>query len=254
MGVFTFMPSGAGGENKETLFAFVDEIGDRGHSRKSSEYFAMSAVLFPASVQQKVKDCIANLKIKLGVDLKTPLHWRNHCRKHDTRKYITGEITKLEDITVIYIISDKKTVPEDHVKFYNIVAAFTLERVLKHTEKLNTKVCVRFGHVRGFNHSTTLDYFNKKDWHLCDYNRLSDQPKWISADSNSGIQLADLYAGILGAAMIPDRYGNYESTYLEKIKHQIRKSSNQMISGYGIKAISSDNDPKSFKWWPEGWT
>jgi len=34
--------------------------------------------------------------------------------------------------------SDKKTVPEDHAKFYNIVAAFTLERILKHTEDLNT--------------------------------------------------------------------------------------------------------------------
>jgi len=253
MDVFTFMPSGAGKENKETLLAFVDEIGDRGHSGKSSEYFAMSAVLFPASVQQKVKDCITNLKIKLGVDLKTPLHWRNHCRKHDTRKYITGEIAKLEEITVIYVISDKKTVPEDHTKFYNIVAAFTLERILNHTEKLNAKVCVRFGHVRGFNHPTTLDYFKKRDWHSCNYSRLSDQPKWISADSNSGIQLADLYAGILGAAMIPDKFGNYESAYLEKIKHQIRKSSNQTISEYGIKAISLDNDPRSFKWWPEGW-
>jgi len=254
MGIFTFMPSGAGGKNKETLLAFVDEIGDRGHSKKSSEYFAMSAVLFPASVQQKVKDCIADLKIKLGVDLKTSLHWRNHCRKHDIRKYITGEISRLEEITVIYIISDKKTVPEDHAKFYNIVAAFTLERILQHTESLNTKVCVRFGHVRGFNHSITLDYFKKRDWRLCNYNRLIDKPKWISANSNSGIQLADLYAGILGAAMIPDRFGNYEPAYLIKIKHQIRKSSCQRISEYGIKAISLDNDPKSFKWWPEGWT
>jgi hypothetical protein len=54
--------------------------------------------------------------------------------------------------------------------------------------------------------------------------------------------------------MIPDRFGNYESAYLEKIKHQIRKSSNHKISGYGIKAISLDNEPQSFKWWPEGWT
>ena len=60
---------------KTALLAFVDEIGDRGHSQKSSEYFAMSAVIFPASSQQKVKDCIAELKTKLGIDLKTPLHW-----------------------------------------------------------------------------------------------------------------------------------------------------------------------------------
>ena len=142
--------------SEEILLAFVDEIGDRGHSRKSSEYFAMSAVIFPARIQQNIKDCITNIKIKLGIDFKTPLHWRNHCHRHDIRKYITGEIAKIDEITVIYVISDKKTVPEDHAKFYNIVAAFTLERLLKHSEKLNSKVCVRFGHIRGFNHSTTL--------------------------------------------------------------------------------------------------
>jgi hypothetical protein len=80
-----------------------------------------------------------------------------------------------------------------------------------------------------------------------------DEPKWISADSNSGVQLADQYAGILGAAMIPDRFGNYEAGYLEKIRHQIRKSNQGKISGYGIKAISADNNPQSFKWWPKGW-
>ena len=43
--------------DNETLLAFVDETGDRRFSGKSSVYFAMAAVIFPASVQQKVKDC-----------------------------------------------------------------------------------------------------------------------------------------------------------------------------------------------------
>jgi len=54
--------------------------------------------------------------------------------------------------------------------------------------------------------------------------------------------------------MIPDRFGNYEAGYLENIRHQIRKSNRGKISGYGIKAISADNNPQSFKWWPKGWT
>jgi hypothetical protein len=133
--------------------------------------------------QQKVKNCIAGIKGKLGINVKTPLHWRDHCRKHDVRKYVAGEISRLEAITAIYVISDKKMVP----------------------------------------------------------------------DSNSGIQLADLYAGILGAAMIADRFGNYETGYLGTIKHQIRKSANGKINGYGIKLISADNSLQSFKWWPDGW-
>ena len=242
-----------GKTTNETLLAFVDEIGDRGHSNKSSEYFAMTAVIFPTSVQQKVKDCITGIKTKLGINLKTPLHWRKHCHRHDVRKYVTSEISKIENIKVIYVISDKKTIPKDHTKFYNIVAAFTMERILKHAEEINSNAIVRYGHVRGFNHSTTLDYFKLRKWRFGDYNRLLEQPKWISADTNSGIQLADMYAGILGAAIISDRFGNFESSYLEKIKHQIRKSKKEKINGYGIKAISTDNNPMTFKWWPEGW-
>ena len=68
-----------------------------------------------------------------------------------------------------------------------IVAAFTMERILS-IQKIQ---------IQKF---------------MCD---LIDEPKWISADSNSGVQLADLYAGILGATMIPDRFGNYEAGYLE---------------------------------------
>jgi hypothetical protein len=80
--------------DNDTLLAFVDEIGDRGYTGKSSEYFAMSAVIFPVSFQQKVKDCIADIKGKLGINIKTPLHWRAHCHRHDVRKYVAGEISK----------------------------------------------------------------------------------------------------------------------------------------------------------------
>jgi len=46
---------------------------------------------------------------------------------------------------------------------------------------------------------------------------------------------------------------NASGFYLEKIKHQIRKSRHGKISGYGIKAISADSDPKLFKWWIKDW-
>jgi len=38
---------------------------------------------------------------------------------HETRKYIAKEIAKLEGVTVIYVIADKKTTPIDHAIFYN---------------------------------------------------------------------------------------------------------------------------------------
>jgi len=238
--------------DNEPLLAFVDETGDRGYSPKSSEYFAMAAVIYPASVQQKVKESISKIKTKMRIPLSVPLHWYKHCRKHETRRYVTEELAKIEGVTVIYVISDKKNVPVDQSMFYNFVAALTLERILKHAEICNANVNVWFGHVKGFNHDTTINYLQKWDWGLVNYNRLVDQPKWIPAENNTGIQLADQYSSILGAAMVTDNYGNFEPYYIEKIKHQIR-GKNGKICGYGIKAISLDNDPKSFKWWIKGW-
>ena len=237
----------------EPLLAFIDEIGDRGYSTKSSKYFAMTTVIFPVSVQQSVKNCISGIKTRLGIPLKNALHWRKHCQKHEVKNYVIREIAKLKGITVIFVISDKKTMSKDHSIFYNAVAALTLERILRHTEKLNTKVSVWFGHVRGFNHTSTIDYFNNRDWKNIKYSNLLVPPTWIPAENNSGIQLADQYAGMLGSAMIMDNYGGFEPAYLEKIKHHIRKSDTGKISGYGIKAISADENPKSFDWWPKGW-
>jgi len=237
----------------EPLLAFVDETGDRGYSPKSSKYFAMAAVIFPVSVQQRVKDCIVKIKTRLHIPLENTLHWRKHCTRHEFRKYVTGEIAKLEGVTVIYVISDKKTMPDDHTIFYNIVAAYTLERILKHAEELKSKVSVRYGHIKGFNHLSTLNYFQSKTWRLGKYENLIDQPKWIFAENNTGIQLADQYAGIFGSAIKSDEFGNFEPSYLETIKHQIRKSKHGKISGYGIKAITLDSNPKMFKWWIKDW-
>jgi hypothetical protein len=90
------------GTDNKTLLAFVDEIGDRGYSKKSSEYFAMAAVIFPATVQQKVKDCIAQIKTKLGIPLEIPLHWRKHCRLHEFKKFVVGEVRTYQGVQSFY--------------------------------------------------------------------------------------------------------------------------------------------------------
>ena len=72
----------------------------------------MAAVVCPVGAQQKVKDCIAKIKTEFGVPLKVPLHWRKHCKQHEYRKFVTGEISKIEGIKIIFVISDKKKMPD----------------------------------------------------------------------------------------------------------------------------------------------
>ena len=59
------------------------------------------------------------------------------------KKYKAIEEAGGRNMTQVKIL--EKAVPDDHEKFYNIVAACSLERILKHAEELDAKICVWFG-------------------------------------------------------------------------------------------------------------
>jgi len=52
----------------------------------------MATVVFPASVHQKVKDCISKIKTKFGVPIDVPLHWRKYCQLHEFKKFVVSKI------------------------------------------------------------------------------------------------------------------------------------------------------------------
>ncbi len=101
-------------------------------------------------------------------------------------------------------------------------------------------VVVNFGHVRGFDHGETLAYFRRKrqqgpawmPWHL-----LRSDPKFRAMGQLDGLQAADLYAGMLNAALCEDEFGGYEEHHILAVRHQIRRVGGKTW-GYGFKVMA----------------
>jgi hypothetical protein len=216
------------------LRAYVDETGDRGHSAKSSPFFAFAAVLVGDEDEPAMRAVMSRLRRDLSVPAGKALHWKEHVKKYDRRQHVARQLAGATGVMVIYVIVEKTAIPvgsgiySDHELFYNYAAAMVMERLLLAAGDWpggSRDVSVRFGHVKGFRHSTTAHYFRRKaatpDWvpwarlHGTVY--FSDQAQW------DGLQAADQYAGMLNVAVTADQFGGYEEAHLLAIRHQIRR-------------------------------
>jgi hypothetical protein len=132
----------------------------------------------------------------------------------------------------------------------------TMERILLAARDWHggtRNAIVRFGHVRGFDHSKTSSYFSLKaktdQW--VPWNRLhgavhfDDQAKW------DGLQAADQYAGMLNAALRPDQFGGYEESHLLRIRNQIRRDGAGKSWGWGFKVLGNSTTFTSLPWRPD---
>ncbi|GAA3599078.1 hypothetical protein GCM10022198_24150 [Klugiella xanthotipulae] len=246
------------------LFAFVDETGDRGVGPKSSEFFAMAAVVVHEEQRAELAQAIARIKTAFTIPPATPLHWVKHCKTYSRRHLVTRELAKVPGVCVNYVVFQKAGIPskatilEDGVKFYNYVAGIMMERLLLTAECWpggKQKIQVQFGHVKGFDHEVTLNYFRLKtrvpsgyaDWAL-----LERHPRFADMSLNSGLQAADQYAGILKVAICGDSYGGFEAVHLLSLRNQIRRAGDGRSWGYGFKVMGRVDFGALYDWWPEG--
>jgi Protein of unknown function (DUF3800) len=242
-----------------SLFAYVDETGDRGTSAKSSRYFAMAGITVAGEDEAAMRAAIGVCRKTLGTG--TGLHWQEHIKTFPRRQYVIGQLAALPGVSVNYVVFEKAAIPtasglhHDHVLFYNYAAGLMMERLLltaKGWPGGSRPIIVKFAHVRGFNHTDTLAYFGVKrakdpswmPWHL-----LNTAVKFVPATQYDGIQLADIYAGALNSAISMDRYGGYEPQHLLAIKHQIRRYRGTTW-GAGFKAMALPNSLQGLPWWP----
>ena len=163
-------------------------------------------------------------------------------------------------IVVNYVIFEKAAIPatsrlwNDHVAFYNYAAGMLMERLLLTARDWTggpRRLVAKFGHVRGIDHADTLAYFAVKQvndprwmpWHL-----LSSPVQFVDSGAYLGMQAADQYAGMLGAAMNPDELGGYEQHHLLAISHQIRRCEGRAW-GYGFKVMGQPGCMEGYPWW-----
>ncbi|MET9171212.1 DUF3800 domain-containing protein [Streptomyces misionensis] len=242
--------------------AYVDETGDRGISASASPYFSFAAVLIADEQEAAMRAAMSQLRRDLKVPPGKALHWKDHVKVYPRRQYVATTLSQLPDVKIVYVVVEKAAIPahagmrRDQVIFYNFAAGMTLERLLLAAGDWPggaRDIVVKFGHVRGFDHRTTCDYFRIKTqqgpgwvpWRLLrGQPTFEDQAKW------DGLQAADQYAGMLSAAIRADSYGGYEPAHLLAIRHQIRRSSHGVSRNYGFKILGNEATFTSLPWWP----
>ncbi len=246
---------------RKQVWAFVDETGDRGTGPKSSRFFAMAAVLIAEEDYPSLSEAIIAAKQTLGVPAQIPLHWKEHVKVFPRRQFVTGLLQPL-NLKVNYVIFEKESIPlgagirSDPVSFYNYAAGITMERLLLAAGNWPggaRDLKVDFGHVRGFDHSQTSSYFVLKkamNQGPANWNFLAATPKFLSMSINSGLQAADQYAGMLSAALNPDKFGGYEHQHLFAVRGQIRRSGIGVALNYGFKALTLPTTMTDYPWWP----
>src|SRR5262249_9203473 len=246
---------------RQLLRVYVDETGDRGIGPKASRFFAFAAVLVTQEEEPWLRDTVEHLR----QDLKTPpgkaLHWNEHARSYSRRHHVAQPLAVVSGITIIYVIVEKSAIPHgvaircDQVVFYNHAASLVVERALLAARDWpggpRTAV-IRFGHVRGFDHSTTRQYFARKalqgesvPWTLLSGGvHFDNQLEW------DGLQAADMYAGMLHSACRCDEFGNYEEHHLLAVRHQVHRNPQGSAWGWGFKVLGNNTTIQSLPWWP----
>lgn len=244
------------------LRAYVDETGDRGHTGGSSPFFAFAAVVVADKDEPDLRAAMSQLRRDFKVPTGKALHWKEHVKVYARRQHVSRTLAQVPGLLVVYVVVEKAAIPVssgmygDQVLFYNYAACLTMERLLlaaRDWPGVSRDVIVRFGHVRGFDHSKTTTYFNLKKqkcpawvpWGLLHGAvHFDDQATW------DGLQAADQYAGILNGAIRPDEFGNYDESHLLRIRHQLRRSETGNALGYGFKVLGNVATFTSLPWWP----
>lgn len=248
---------------RRLLRAYIDETGDRGISASSSPCFSFAAVVVADEEEAQLRAAMSQLRRELKCPPGKALHWKDHVKVFPRRQYVANTLSQLQGVQLIYVVVEKAAIPasagmrRDQVIFYNFAAGIMMERLLLSAGDWPggpRDIVVKFGHVRGFDHRTTRNYFHVKrqftpswvPWRLLRGDpAFEDQAKW------DGLQAADQYAGMLSAAIRADRYGGYEASHLLAIRHQIRRSSGGQSKNYGFKILGNEATFTSLPWWPK---
>lgn len=249
----------------KTVEVFCDETGDRGWSNDSSSWFGMCAVMVPQESVPQMRATISGLRCEIGTT--KPLHWVEHFKKPkqaSRRTMAANMLAAIPGVRVIYVVADKATMVasnqlrSDGDLFYHYTMRLLLERVAKQLEGWEggkRKGVIRLGAVKGMNHAESVEYLTAvrrqhATWHT-PWDLMCWPPRWVATNSFDGVQAADLYLGMFRRAVELGESEPWESIYLLQHKHQIRRSMDGNVLGYGIKVHGDRTFLTRRSWWSQ---
>lgn len=244
------------------LNVYVDETGDRGFSAKSSEFFAMTALLVPGEDDREVRFTAAGLRAL--VNTTKPLHWVDHFKaKHgDRRRFAAKKLAQMVSSRVVHVITPKAAVAvdagvRDGVRFYNFTTRLLLERVAhaaQHWPGGPRLAIVRLGYVKGMDHAATESYLDRVR-HIqggfsgVPWQHIRWAPHWCDTTWD-GIQLADIHAGLLNVALSGKPSDDDCAQNLLLCRRQLYRNKSQVL-GWGVKVYRDQAFVTGRSWWAE---
>lgn len=237
---------------------YVDESGHRSLNINSSPFFVLAAVMVRDSRDRDLRNFRDGICVDLGKPTKTTLHWAENIKKHDQRKFVSASLGALDYVRVSYVIVDKQSVRAargglgDHARMYNYAVRRLLERISWAIDDRGGEAILTFAHVRRFPYPHLTDYLTRLRslqteirWKALRGMPRIDQPKRIHL-----LQIADIAAGCLDAALTPDAYGSLESAYLANLERVIYSRPRSDIMSYGMNVVGNRQSLRSrLPWW-----
>lgn len=248
---------------------YVDETGDRGIRPGASPFFAMTAVMVPTERDRDIRFTAAGLRAYLNTPERQPLHWTRHFkRKHHGRRTEAAErLAAMTSNSVIHVITDKKTALGDWDAessegefFYHRTTRILLEQVAQASRGWNggpRLAIVRLGTVKGMDHAGVLEFLARSRLEstptpAVPWEYIKWPPVWRPA-SFDGIQIADIYSGLLNSALSGDPTDPSCASDLLTCRRQLyRGGRDSDLLGYGVRVIGDERFVTGRSWW-ESW-
>ena len=225
----------------------------------------MVAVMVPAEAVDDLKVVVGGLRNVINTT--KPLHWVDHFTpkpQHAARRSLASRlVAAIPGAKVVYVVAHKSTLiasqslRADRDLFYNYVTKLLLERVAFAAERWDggsRLAIVRLGDVKNMDHVESLRYLNvvrESGRTRAPFKFIMWPPRWYGPDRFDGLQLADLYAGMLLCALRGDPADPGCAAYLLEHRHQIRRSPSGDIFGWGIKLFGDARYLKGRAWWAD---
>jgi hypothetical protein len=241
---------------KELYRVFVDETGDRGWGSKSSDIFVLSAIVVRDRDVSRLEAALHHINSTLGKPPATTLHWAENIKTHEQRKMVARTLGAIPMTITNVIVMKRHLEPSttrlnDATSMYNYAVRRLMERLSFCMQRNGGEAVVTFAHVRRFPYHKLHDYLARLQagrttikWDLFTGRPKIDQPNRVA-----GLQVADLVAGCLWAALHPDRYGSYETAYLREIYRLLFIGKNRDITSYGMNVVGKDGCMEGYPWW-----
>jgi hypothetical protein len=236
---------------------WVDETGDRGLGRRSSDIFVLSAVMARENDAATLGAGIDAINTTLGRPPGATLHWAENVKDHAQRKMVARTLGSLP-MAITTVIVMKRALPsrrrlDDTTAMYNYAVRRLLERVSWYLTDRGGQANLTFAHVRRFPYEELEAYLThlreRGDATEIRWPAFTASPAIDRPERTRGLQLADLVAGCLWAALQADRYGDYETAYLRELLPLVYVRGSGDVASYGMNVIGVRGCMDVYPWW-----